>query len=98
MSNEVQMSEYEKNSIFTHFAFSADKVEVRRLLGSRKYKYMGRIPRDEVEREPGVVAERFGGGVYRLQVIHAGNKYGRSIEMAFDAVAYGPPLEDTPTI
>lgn len=94
MANVAEMSEYEKNSIFTHFAFSADKVEVRRLLGNRKYKYMGRISREQVESDPGVVAERFGGGLYRLQVIHAGNKYGRSIEMAYDEVAYGPPRDD----
>jgi len=58
--------ERESNSIFTTLGFSADRVEVRRVLPHRKYKYLGRISRELVEQDPGVVGNRFGGGVYRL--------------------------------
>ena len=96
MSTETTSAEAtrEENSIFTQMAFTADRVEVRRLLPNRKFKYMGRIPRDQVEMEPGVVAQRYGGGKYRLQIIRPGNKYGRSIEMTYCVIAYGPPRDD----
>lgn len=96
MNTDQLQEEYERKGIFTRWAGSADKVEVRRLLPNRKYKYLGRILRDEVERDPGVVAQRFGGGVYRLQIVDPGNKDGRTIEAGFDAHTYGPPRDDAP--
>lgn len=93
MTDSSEMSEYERNSIFTQWAHNTDRVEVRRKIGPRQYKYLGRIARDSVEQDPGVVGRLFGGGLYRLQIIYPGNKYGRSIEFAIDEIAFGPPRD-----
>lgn len=55
----------------------------------KRWKYAGRFTRQEIESDPDIVGNRFGGGSYRFTAITPDDKCGGSMEWAYDEAAFG---------